>query len=168
MKYSREWHGEGLTGWLKTKIVSIPFIADALNEAYRRGGIDSFPLAQKDVLETMRDDLDKRSDLLAEEKLAKLLSPIDPNKVLTFNEKTKQIYIGGILAEDIQLKNLKSEADALMSFALWELLCNSIKSLAEKALFIEGDNLDTMKKGRTMLFTLSTQKKILDTLRSIR
>lgn len=168
MKYSREWHGEGLIGWVKTKLVSLPFIAEILDDAYRRGGIDSFPLAQKDILETMRDDLDKQADLLAEEKLAKLLSPVDPNKILTFNDKTKQIYIGGVLSEDVQLKNLKSEADALASFALWDLLHNSIKSLAEKALFIEGDNLDTMKKGRTMLFTLSTQKKILDTLRSIR
>lgn len=103
-----------------------------------------------------------------EARIMGLLSPIDPRKIITFDEKSKQIYIGGVAAEPAQLKNLKSEANALVEFGLWELLFQAPKALAEKALFKEGDSLTQLQKGRTMLYTLDTQKRIIDTLRSVR
>lgn len=103
-----------------------------------------------------------------EKRMIELLSPIDPNKVISFNTKIGKIYIGNEPATEAQLSNLKSEAEALCGFDLWPLLNESIKTLAERAMFVDGDNIETMRKGRSMLYTLSTQKKILDTVMSFR
>lgn len=181
----REKEAELLTWWERTrywlfvKVNSALFTQDyddLKNDKYTQGFSDGFIdgtekekstfARYQELYNVKQDPVDIES--MVESRLLGMLSPIDPNKVVSFNEKTKQIYIGGILAEDNQLRNLKQEADAFMSFGLWDLLYHSIKSLAEKAMFIEGDSLDTMKKGRIMLYTLSTQKKILDTLRSVR
>ncbi len=86
-------------------ILKLPFVQEALRQAE----IAAFPKAQKDILETMRDDLDKESDKLAQEKLAALLTGIDFNKVITHDQKQGFIYIAGERAEDARLVNLKNE-----------------------------------------------------------
>ncbi len=91
--------------WLCT----LPF----LKEIYRQGGIDSFHLAHKDIRETMRDDLDKQAEILAKKKLEDLLSVVDERKIITFNEREKSVYIGGLRATAEQLANLKQEAEAI-------------------------------------------------------
>ncbi len=147
---------------LKRYILGLSFVKESLRE----GNIEAFRLAQKDILETLRDDLDKKSEELAQQKLAKLLSPIDPATIVTFDTRSRIVYIGGEKAEESRLGNLKSEADFLAESDLWKILVETPKKLAEKAMFLEGENLDTMKKGRSMLYTLATQQKILDTFRT--
>lgn len=154
--------------WIKNKVLALGFVAEALSAARKQGGVEAFPLAQKDVLETMRDDLDKQAEELAEKKLAALLSPVDPKSVLTINEKTRQVFIGGELADQVQLTNLVQEAQAFRQFFLYKVLIETPKSLAERAMFLEGDNIDQMKKGRTMLYTLSTQVKNVDVLADLK
>lgn len=135
--------------------------------AYRQGGIDSFALAQKDILETMRDDLEKQSEELAEQKLADLLSNFDPKHIISFDSKRGLVFIGGEQADEGRLMNLKQEATALEGFELWKILYESPKALAEKAMFVDDGKLETqLLKGRAMLFLLSTQKKILDIINS--
>lgn len=146
------------TNWLK----KLPLF----KEVYRQGGIDSFSLAQKDVLETMRDDLDKKAEELAKEKLSNLLSPVDLNKIITLDKQKGIVFIGGQRVDEGRLANLKSEAEALEGFDLWQLLYETPKELAQRAMFIDGDNLDAMKKGRSILYTLSSQKTIIDVLKS--
>lgn len=166
MKYSRIYVGEGLYGAFKNLALRVPFIAGALDDAYKKGGIDSFPLAQKDILETMRDDLDKKAEELAKEKLMQLLSIVDENKIVTFNEKVGAVFIGGERATEGQLLNLKQEAEALMKFDLWALIYETPKKLAHLAMFVSGESVDDMKKGRSMLYTLSTQKRIIETFKA--
>ncbi len=129
---------------------------------YRQGGIDSFALAQKDILDSMPDDLDKRANELIDSRLAELLSPIDHTHIATFNEKTKQYYIGSELADDAFLSNLKQEADMLKSFNLWKIIQETPKELAQRAMFVAGESVDDMKKGRSMLYTLDSQKRIVE------
>jgi len=133
---------------------------------YRQGGIDSFALAQKDILETMADDLDEKAEELAKQKLNDLLSSIDLHKIVTLNKQAGIVYIGGERAEEGRLSNLKSEAEFIANSELWQLLMETPKSLAERAMFISGEGLDDMKKGRSILYTLSAQKNVVDVLKS--
>ncbi len=181
----RDKEAELLTWWEKTrywlfvKINSSLFtqdFEDLKSEKYTKGFGDGFidgTDKEKTSHARMRELYAPTEPIVGIEdrvelRLIELLSPIDPRKVITFDDKSKQIFIGGVAAEPAQLKNLKSEADALVEFGLFDLLYHTPKALAEKALFKEGDSLTQLQKGRTMLYTLDTQKKIVDTLRSVR
>lgn len=135
-------------------------------EVYRLGGVDSFPLAQKDILETMADDLEKRAKELMEEKLASMLSPINWNQVITFNERQGVVFIGSNRAEPAKLQALKAEAEMLTDSGLWNFLYETPNALAQQIMFRTGEDTDAFKKGRAMIFHLDSQKKILNTLKS--
>lgn len=101
------------------------------------------------------DELDQR--------LNDLLSNADLTKIVTFNDQTKKFYIGGKEVEHGRLQNLKQEAEAYEQFDLYQLLQETPKELAQRAMFIEGDApKEQLAKGRTILYTLSTQKKIIE------
>lgn len=135
--------------------------------AYKQGGIDSFALVHKDILETMMDDLESRAEELSQIKLAELLSTFDPSQVLAIDPRTKTLILGGKQPNDVTLSNLRSEAEFLLESDLWNILYETPKALAEKAMFVDDGKLDTqLLKGRTILFTLATQKKIVDTIKS--
>ncbi len=129
---------------------------------YRQGGIDSFALAQKDILETMADDLDKRANELVDDKISLLLSAVDSKRIATFNEKTKQYFIGGELATNEQLAVLKQEADMIKTLSIWPILIETPKELAEQSMFVKGETLADLQKGRSMLYTIATQQKIVE------
>ena len=131
-------------------------------DVYRQGGIDSFPLAQKDILETMRDDLDAKAEELANEKLRALLTIVDVKMVVTLDKNTRKVFIGGIEAPQGRLTNLKSEAEFLEQSDIWKIINASVRELAQKAMFISGESLDDMKKCRSILYTLDSQNKMID------
>lgn len=152
---------------IKNLVLSLSFVKEALKAEYRQGGIDSFPLAEKDILETMRDDLDKKADELAREKLSKLLSVIDEKLIVSFSEKLKAVFIGNERCDDSRLASLKAEAEYFLSSDLWKILNETPKRLAQKALFEDdGDSKVVHTKGRAILYTLDTQKRILETFKS--
>lgn len=113
----------------------------------------------------MIDDLDARIEKLANEKLANLLSVIDMSKIVTL-DKFGLIYIGGQKADEVRLDNLKSEAEVISQMELWTILHETPKELAQKAMFVSGESLVDMQKGRSMLYTLSSQKGLVDLFRS--
>lgn len=138
-----------------------------LKEIYRQGGIDSFALAHKDILETMADDLDKRAEALAKKKLNDLLSLVDMNSVVTINKQQNKVYIGGQEIDTGRISNLKAEAESLSQFDLWHIIQETPKELAQQAMFVAGDSLDDMKKGRSMLYLLSNQRNIVNLFKDI-
>lgn len=146
--------------WLCT----LPFF----KEIYRQGGIDSFKHAREDVLEMINADVEKRATEIAHERLQSMLSVVDERKIISFNERERAVYIGGEKVTDpAMLQNLKSEAEALMQFDIWQILHETPKKLAQKALFEDDGKSEIVHtKGRTMLYLLDTQKKILATLRA--
>lgn len=93
-----------------------------------------------------------------------LLSPVDLHKIVSFDKTKGIILIGGERATHEQLLNLQSEAAFLKESTLWSVLYETPKELAHRSLFTQGDSLDDLKKGRTILYTLSTQKNIIDIL----
>ncbi len=137
-----------------------------LKEIYRQGGIDSFPLAHKDIMETFQGDVEKRAEELAKEKLMAMLSIVDERSIVTFNEQQKAVFIGGVRCEPNQLASLKAEAIYFLNSDLWKLVHETPKELAMRAMFVSGDSIESMAKGRSILYTLATQKRILDTFKS--
>jgi hypothetical protein len=98
----------------------------------------------------------------ADNKLNKLLSTVDTNKIVTIDKNHGIVYIGGVKADEGQLTNLKAEAEALMRFDLWHLLYETPKELAQRTMFVHSESLDDLKKGKSMLYLLDSQKKIID------
>lgn len=144
-------------------ILQLTFVQKALAESKRQGGIDAFPLAQKDILETMRDDLDKQAEELAKQKINDLFSNVDLHKIITL-DKRGIILVGGEDVDASRLNNLRAEAEFLMQSDIWGLLIETPKELAQRSMFIQGDSIDDLRKGRSILYTLSAQRNILDTL----
>ncbi len=163
--------------FLKDWILSRQFVKDdikiARDYAYfqgekaglRQGAIDAFPLAQKDVLETMRDDIDEQAEELAKAKLAALLSPVDLSKIIAVTAQGV-VKIGGDKADEITLSNLKAEAEFFLQSELWHLIHETPKELAQRSMFVAGESLADMQRGKSILYCLSAQDNIVKVLSS--
>lgn len=147
---------------IKKFVLNLSFVRDALKEAE----IKAFPVAQKDILDTMRDDLNKQAQELAKQYLNDLLSPVDLRKIVTLDKPRGMIFIGGEKVEEGRLNNLKAEAEFFMQSDLWQLLYQTPKELASRAMFINGETLADMQKGKSILYVLSVQDNIVRTLKS--
>ncbi len=147
-------------------ILSRDFIVRHHNEYFeeRKENIyrKAFADALKDFKETSTDDVDKKAEELSKKKLNELLSVVDANNIVTLDKQRGIIFIGGIKADDGRLSNLKAEADFLLQTDLWRLLYETPKELAQRSMFVSGETLADMAKGKSMLYTLSTQKNIVD------
>ncbi len=137
-----------------------------LKKIYRQGGIDSFPLAMKDILETLSDDVEKRVDEELHDKLVAMLSPVDWNHVMSVDSRRGFIFIGKTQADPSLLAALKQEAEMLSGMEIWKLLVESPNALAQQTMFKTGEDPLAFQKGRSMLYHLDSQKKIIETLRS--
>lgn len=135
-----------------------------LKEIYKAGSKDAFTKAHADIRETMADDLDQKAEDLAKIKLNGLLSIVDDRAIITLDTRARAIFIGGERADDSRLHNLKAEAEFFQESDLWKIIYETPKRLAEKAMFTDDGKLDNqLLKGRAILYTLETQKKIVDT-----
>lgn len=153
----------------KDWIIGLKFVQEYVHERIRASEMgfrmSNFEAARKDILETMRDDLDEQAEGLAKKKLNDLLSAVDMNGIVTFNKQQGTIFIGGDRVTPERLSNLQSESEALQSMDIWRLIYETPKELAQRSMFVQGETLADMQKGRTMLYLLSTQKNILDIFR---
>ncbi len=154
------------SSWFKNFILNLDFVHRELNGAYKRGGVDSFPLAQKDVLETLRDDTEKMADERVHQKLVEMLSPVDWSHVITHDTRKGVVFIGGKQADPAFLQSLKSEAEMVTSTELWRLLIETPNTLAQQIMFKTGEDTQAFQKGRSMIYHLDSQKKIVETLMS--
>lgn len=157
---------ETLKRWVKKLIWHSQWVQFEVKEAIKREEINYatrlFKNAVEDVQAGFEGDVKVEAKLQAEQMLINLLSPVDYRKIVTFDPKNRLIYIGGEKADQTRLKNLKAEADFIIESDLWNLLHETPKELAHKAMFVEGESLDTLKKGRSMLYTLSAQRNIVE------
>lgn len=143
---------------IKDFILNLQFVQEALRQAE----IKAFPKAQKDVLDTMRDDLDKQANEIAETKLADMLSVVDLKKLVTLDKAKGIVFVGGNRLDETRLANLKADAEFFVNSDLWPLIYETPKELAQRAMFVLGDSLADMQKGKSMLYTLASQKNIID------
>lgn len=142
------------------------FFTNELAQATRAGSMDAFKKAHADIMETMTDDLDKKAEELAKEKLSKLLSNADLYKIVTLDKQRGIVYVGGERIDDNRLANLKAEAEFFANSDLWSLIYETPKELAQKSMFVSGDSIESMQKGRSILYTLSTQNNIIEVFKS--
>ena len=104
---------------------------------------------------------------MASKELHKLLSLVDPKMVVRLDEKSGAVYIGGERADPARLASLKAEAEFFNESDLWKIINQTIRELAQRAMFVDGKTLEDMQKGRSMLFLLDTQTKIVSTFRNL-
>lgn len=122
-----------------------------------------FRLAHKDIMETMKDDLDKRAEALSHAKLEALLTNIHEEDVIA--TKGNVLYLGGKPVDPQRLANLKAEAEFFTNSDLWKVLNETPKELAHRAMFVEDGKLENqLLKGRAILFMLGTQNKVIKTI----
>ncbi len=162
--------------WLKEYILLFDFVQRAFQHTYReqinKDRADIMRAALEDVRATIVDDTEERATEIALQRINDLFSPCDLRQIVTFevtnpNTKAGIVKIGGNRADESQLANLKAEANAIKHMVIWQLLIETPNNLAQNALFKDdGDNKVTHTKGRSMLYLLSTQKKIVETLSS--
>lgn len=159
-----------MMNWLKNWVLRWQFVQEAFDFTYKaqiefainKQRADIMVAAQKDFRVGIGEDIEDRAKELADEKLAALLSIFDPKHIVTFSERTRQVYIGGEIADPARLSNLKAEAQMIMDTNLWQILHETPKKLAQKALFEDdGDSKVVHTKGRAMLYLLSTQENIM-------
>lgn len=155
---------------IKQFILNRQFVIDSFNVLIEkvRGEerITAFKFAQKDLLEGFDKDVEDRAKELSKEKLSNLLSPVDLNKVVTVDKMKGFVFIGGEKIEEGRLASLKAEAEYFLSSDMWALLYETPKELAQRAMFVSGEGLADMQKGKSILYTLSSQKNILDVFKS--
>lgn len=147
---------------LKKFILNLKFVKEALRQAE----IAAFPKASKDVLETMQDDLNKKAEELAKEKLSSLLVGINFDKIVSLDKGKGIVYIGGKRADDSRLSNLKSEAEFFGQSDLWNIISETVKQIAQKSMFMNAESLVDLQKGKSILYTLDSQQNIVNVFKS--
>lgn len=101
---------------------------------------------------------------VVEKELNKLLSVVDEKLVVSAHKGV--IYIGGEKADSARLANLKAEAQFFQESDLWKIVNETIKELAQRAMFVSGMTLEELQKGRSMLYLLDSQKRIVETFKA--
>ncbi len=96
-----------------------------------------------------------------------LLSPVDFTKVVSFrvlNDVVTKVFVGGEMVDGIRLNNLRAEAEFLVQSDLWKILVETPKELVQRSMFVSGETMDEMKKGRSVLYVLTEQQNIVKLL----
>lgn len=161
---------EIFVGWLFYKVNSILFtddFKDYASQKYTQGFTDgSIEGVNSERIRLEREQVlypreSKPTEDEINMRITTLLSNVDLTKIVS-KDPRGLILIGGIHADNVRLTNLKAETEFLLQSELWTLLYETPKELAQRAMFINSESLDDMKKGKSILYTLSTQKNILN------
>lgn len=83
-------------------------------------------------------------------------------------KKDGLLYIGGKLATENQIINLKQEAKLFKDTLLWQMLMETGRWEAEKQMFKVGKNTDDMFFGKAMLYNRDLDEKIVDFIANIK
>jgi len=125
----------------------------------------AFADALNDLKETNVYDTEKKAEELANKKLNDLLSNVDLNKIVTLDKQRGIVYIGGEKVDEGRLGNLKAEAEFFLQSDLWQLIHETPKELAQRQMFVNGETLADLQKGKSILYVLSVQKNIVETVK---
>ena len=101
----------------------------------------------------------------AKEYLEKMLSIVDENNLVTIRNNGI-IEVAGQPLDPTRLGNLKSEAEFFMSSELWQIIHDKVAHEAQRIMFVSGKNLEEMQTGRSMLYLLDMQKRLINVFRS--
>ncbi len=146
-------------------VLSWSFIQDAFTYSWEKNKEElyrkAFKDARADIEETRVDDIDDKAKEMAEELVRKLLGVIDEKIVVTINEKTGLIFVGGKVLDEARILSLQAEANYYFQSDLWKIINETIKDQAQKVMFEKSETFQDMANGKAWLYLLSLQNKIL-------
>lgn len=151
---------------MKQYILNLSFVKEFVEEVRKEERLKAFTFAREDLKETVKEETKDRVEEIAMDRLNSMLSNVDLHKVVSFNKQMGVIHINGKRVEEGRLSNLKAEAEFFMLSDLWALLYETPKELAQRQMFVSSESLDDIKAGKSILYTLSTQKNIIDLFKS--
>ncbi len=138
-------------------VLGLGFVKKDREEVYRK----AFEHALQDLKETNKEDIDGKAEVLAKKMLNDTLSPVDLTQIVRFDSQKKLLYIGGRVADEQEVHNLRSEAQMIVATNLWKMIHETPKELAQRALFVDSQSMDDIVKGKSILYCLSTQQNIV-------
>lgn len=115
----------------------------------------------------LQEEIRVRSEARAVEIVNGLLSNVDLSRIVSLDKARGIVYIGGKQVDKGRLTNLKAECEFLMQSDIYKLLIETPKELAQRTMFVNSESLDDMKKGKSILFTVSTQENIINTFLNV-
>ncbi len=102
----------------------------------------------------------------AEKLLKDMLGALDEARLVTFDKQKGLVYIGGEVADDARLANLKAESEFMLSSELWKLLSETMRYMAYEQMFTKSTSFDDMRSGKMLLYHLDVQKKLMQAFKS--
>lgn len=93
-----------------------------------------------------------------------LLSLATIKDVLTYNEKKREIYLDGQIIPPNGLNELREEINWLLNSRIWSIINGSVDSQAKQVIFDKSKTNDDLIAGKSMLYTLDLQRKIIQIL----
>lgn len=85
--------------------------------------------------------------------------------IIVQDEKTKSIYLGGVLVTDNEVSALQAEIKALEGMRIWSILNNTPKNKALEIGWNASTTLEHLNTGKTMYHTLDLQQSIINILK---
>lgn len=76
-----------------------------------------------------------------------------------------QFIIGGQAMQENERAALREEARFVSKTRLWQIMQETLKATAQEKMFEKSVDFDDMKFGKTMLYNLDIQQKLIDILR---
>jgi hypothetical protein len=94
--------------------------------------------------------------------LTGIMVAVDEKRVITFDEKTQVLKVGGQIVPKEYLTALKQEAAMMKKLYIWDIYQNTIASHAREIMFEKSQTFDDMMTGKLMLYNLNILKNILN------
>lgn len=95
--------------------------------------------------------------------LRHLLNAIIVEDVLTVDKG--RIFLGDELITDNERHNLREEIKFIEKTRFWQICQETLKATAQEKMFNKSVDFDDMKFGKTMLYNLDIQRKLIDILK---
>ena len=103
-----------------------------------------------------------------ENKLVKELPEIDYEKIITYNEKTGQVFLANQPINERELASLKEEVSFLERTVVWQIITNTLYSQAQQIMFQKSTNFEDMRSGKAMLRNIEIQHNIFNIIKGFK
>lgn len=90
-----------------------------------------------------------------------LTCSVDPEMVVTYDERTNLVFVNGEQISHSEALSLKQEAKMLQSTRIWSLMQETLKHHARETMVTKSKTFEDMRSGKLMLYNLNIQQKII-------
>lgn len=96
-----------------------------------------------------------------------LFCSVNARDVVTYNDKTNLLYLGGEQIGKLEAHSLLEEVRFLEKTKVWQIMQETLRSQAMEKAFKSSVNFQDLLTAKLMLYNLDVQKKICDTVRKV-